>query len=37
MKPWLQPYHDALEVLLPTKAPKEPHFAAKKVGKGKGA
>ncbi|HVU16085.1 MAG TPA: PhoH family protein [Candidatus Didemnitutus sp.] len=35
MKPWLQPYHDALEVLMPSKAPKEPQFAAKKVGKQK--
>lgn len=35
MKPWLQPYHDALEVLMPSKAPKEPQFAAKKVGKKK--
>jgi PhoH-like ATPase len=33
MKPWLQPYHDALEVLLPSKPPKEPQFASKKVGK----
>ncbi|HZZ58302.1 MAG TPA: PhoH family protein, partial [Opitutaceae bacterium] len=31
MKPWLQPYYDALEVLLPSKPPKEPQFAAKKV------
>ncbi len=35
MKPWLQPYHDALEVLMPSKLPKEPQFAAKKVGKKK--
>ncbi len=35
MKPWLQPYHDALEVLIPSKAPKEPQFAAKKVSKKK--
>lgn len=35
MKPWLQPYHDALEVLIPSKPPKEPQFAAKKVGKKK--
>jgi len=36
MKPWLQPYHDALEVLIPSKPPKEPQFAAKKVSqKGK--
>jgi PhoH-like ATPase len=33
MKPWLQPYYDALEVLIPSKAPKEPQFAAKKVSK----
>ena len=33
MKPWLQPYYDALEVLMPSKMPKEPQFAAKKVGK----
>ena len=31
MKPWLQPYHDALEVLIPSKPPKDPQFAAKKV------
>jgi PhoH-like ATPase len=35
MKPWLQPYFDALEVLIPSKAPKEPQFAAKKVSKKK--
>lgn len=35
MKPWLQPYHDALEVLIPSKAPKEPQFAAKKVSQKK--
>ncbi len=33
MKPWLQPYHDALEVLMPSKSQKDPQFAAKKVGK----
>ena len=33
MKPWLQPYYDALEVLVPSKPQKEPQFAAKKVGK----
>ncbi len=33
MKPWLQPYFDALEVLLPSKPPKDPQFAAKKVSK----
>ena len=35
MKPWLQPYHDALEVLMPSKLPKEPQFAHKKTGKKK--
>ncbi len=35
MKPWLQPYFDALEVLIPSKPPKEPQFAAKKVSKKK--
>lgn len=35
MKPWLQPYHDALEVLLPSKLHKDTRFAAKKVGKKK--
>lgn len=35
MKPWLQPYHDALEVLIPSKPPKDPQFAAKKVAKKK--
>ncbi len=35
MKPWLQPYYDALEVLLPSKPQKEPQFAAKKVSKKK--
>ncbi|MDP2138822.1 MAG: PhoH family protein [Candidatus Didemnitutus sp.] len=33
MKPWLQPYHDALEVLMPSKSQKDPQFASKKVGK----
>ncbi|MGH7997713.1 MAG: PhoH family protein [Opitutaceae bacterium] len=33
MHPWLQPYYDALEVLMPSKAPKEPQFVAKKVSK----
>jgi PhoH-like ATPase len=33
MKPWLQPYFDALEVLIPSKPPKEPQFASKKVSK----
>ncbi len=35
MKPWLQPYFDALEVLLPSKPPKDAQFAAKKVSKKK--
>jgi PhoH-like ATPase len=35
MKPWLQPYHDALEVLIPSKPPKDPQFAAKKVSRKK--
>ena len=35
MRPWLQPYHDALEVLIPSKPPKEAQFAAKKVSKKK--
>jgi PhoH-like ATPase len=35
MKPWLQPYYDALEVLMPSKPPKEPQFATKKVAKKK--
>ena len=35
MKPWLQPYYDALEVLMPSKAMKDPQFAAKKVAKKK--
>ena len=35
MQPWLQPYHDALEVLIPSKPPKEPQFASKKVSKKK--
>jgi PhoH-like ATPase len=33
MKPWLQPYFDALEVLMPSKPIKDPQFAAKKVSK----
>ncbi len=36
MRPWLQPYHDALEVLIPSKPPKDPQFAAKKVARRKG-
>lgn len=35
MKPWLQPYYDALEVLMPSKPPKEPQFASKKVSRKK--
>ncbi|MDF9831977.1 PhoH-like ATPase [Ereboglobus sp. PH5-5] len=35
MKPWLQPYFDALEVLIPSKPPKDPQFAVKKVSKKK--
>jgi PhoH-like ATPase len=35
MKPWLQPYFDALEVLIPSKPPKDPQFATKKVSKKK--
>jgi PhoH-like ATPase len=35
MRPWLQPYYDALEVLMPSKPPKEPQFASKKVSKKK--
>lgn len=35
MRPWLQPYYDALEVLMPSKPPKDPQFASKKVAKKK--
>jgi PhoH-like ATPase len=35
MKPWLQPYYDALEVLMPSKQPKEPQFLGKKTSKKK--
>ncbi len=35
MRPWLQPYYDALEVLIPSKPPKEPQFVSKKVSKKK--
>lgn len=35
MTPWLQPYYDALEVLVPSKPVKDPVFAAKKVAKKK--
>jgi PhoH-like ATPase len=31
MKPWLQPYYDALEVLIPSKPPRDPQFAGKKA------
>jgi len=30
MNPWLQPYYDALEVLVPSKPPKEPQFENKR-------
>jgi PhoH-like ATPase len=33
MKPWLQPYFDALEVLVPSKPPKEARFVSKKVAR----
>jgi PhoH-like ATPase len=33
MKPWLQPYYDALEVLMPSKPPKEAQFAGKKTSR----
>ncbi len=35
MKPWLQPYYDALEVLMPSRPPKEPQFADKRSSKKK--
>src|SRR5258708_239203 len=35
MKPWLQPYYDALEVFIPSKPPKEPQFIGKKASKKK--
>ncbi len=35
MKPWLQPYYDALEVLMPSKPPKEPQFAGKRASRKK--
>ncbi len=31
MKPWLQPYYDALEVLIPSKPPRDPQFAGKRT------
>lgn len=33
MRPWVQPYHDALEVLIPTRKPVPAQFADKPVGK----
>lgn len=30
MNPWLQPYYDALEVLIPSKEPKDPQFENKR-------
>ncbi len=33
MNPWLQPYYDALEVLIPSKQPKEPRFENKRQRK----
>jgi PhoH-like ATPase len=33
MRPWLQPYYDALEVLMPSRPPKEPQFLGKKTSK----
>ncbi len=35
MRPWLQPYHDALEVLIPSKPPRDPQFVGKKTAKKK--
>src|SRR5258708_19536032 len=35
MKPWLQPYHDALEVLMPSNPQKEPQFLTTKPAKKK--
>ncbi|MDD3180717.1 MAG: PhoH family protein [Opitutaceae bacterium] len=35
MRPWLQPYYDALEVLMPSKPPKEQQFVSKKIAKKK--
>lgn len=35
MRPWLQPYYDALDVLMPSKPPKEPQFAGKKESRKK--
>ena len=35
MRPWLQPYYDALEVLMPSNPPKEPQFAGKKASQKK--
>ncbi|MEM9160841.1 MAG: PhoH family protein [Verrucomicrobiota bacterium] len=33
MNPWLQPYYDALEVLIPSNSPKEPQFENKRQRK----
>jgi len=33
MKPWLAPYYDALQYLMPLRRPVEPQFAGKPVGK----
>ncbi len=35
MKPWLQPYYDALDVLMPSRAPREPQFAGKRTSRKK--
>lgn len=35
MQPWLQPYFDALEVLIPSKPPKDPQFASMKTSRKK--
>jgi PhoH-like ATPase len=35
MRPWLQPYYDALEVLIPSKPQKDPQFASRKTSKKK--
>lgn len=33
MRPWLQPYYDALEVLIPSKPQRDPQFVGKKARK----
>ncbi len=33
MNPWLQPYYDALEILIPSNAPKDPQFEKKRQRK----